>query len=106
MWNRAGNKVKNVNSNELAIYITEEIDPEKSKQFGLIEVLYTKRENKSQSVIMSKSETKQKKKTFEEIWKNHLKVPTEAQISTMIGLIIENIIFLTWHENSFIPVYQ
>ena len=103
MWNKSDCSVKNVDKEKLAMYVTREIPREKLKWLNLEDCLYTRKpvtkkigrkQNKSLNTQNKslKVKVKRRKKTDDEIWFKPLKSPSETEVKTMVGLVLENII--------------
>ena len=91
MWNKSDISVKNVDVEKLLKYVSKEISKEKLKWLNLDPVLF-----KRKLVVKKIKDKKQKpkKKSFSDIWSSPERPPNQAEIKTLIGLVIENIILL------------
>jgi len=103
MWNKSDCSVKNVDKEKLAMYVTKEIPREKLRWLNLEDYLYirkpvTKKIGRKQNKSLNaqdkslKVKVKRRKKTDDEIWFKPLKSPSETEVKTMVGLVLENII--------------
>ena len=87
MWNKSNVKVKNIDIKKLCKYIGKEIEKEKIERLNLQEVVFTKKSIKP-------VKKKNKKIPEEELWQSPKRLPSQQEVKTMVGLIIENVVLL------------
>ena len=92
MWNKSDISVKNVDVEKLIKYVSKEISKEKVKWLNLDPVLFKRKPVVKK--IKDKKQKLKKKKSFSDILSSPERAQTQAEIKTMIGLVIENIILL------------
>ena len=87
MWNRSNIKVRNIDIDKLTRYISKEIDRDKIKWLNLEESLWSKK-------LKENIDKKKKNRSFEDLWDKPAREPSDSEVKTMVGLIIENIVKL------------